>query len=113
MAKPSDLLAAEAAPSEPIPVYTGPTKTGPALIAAVAMDTEMQAPPRRGKKSRVVAKKPNTADAIHANAKPDGTPKVAEKPAKPKAVAKPKPAPKSTTSEANPVDQKTATAPHT
>jgi hypothetical protein len=61
----------------------------------------------------VVAKKPNTADAIHANAKPDGTPKVAEKPAKPKAVAKPKPAPKSTTSEANPVDQKTATAPHT
>jgi len=113
MARPSDLLAAEAAPSEPIPVYTGPTKTGPALIAAVAMDTEMQAPPRRGKKSRVVAKKPNTADAIHANAKPDGTPKVAEKPAKPKAVAKPKPAPKSTTSEANPVDQKTATAPHT
>jgi D-alanyl-D-alanine carboxypeptidase len=113
MAKPSDLLAAEAAPSEPIPVYTGPTKTGPALIAAVAMDTETQAPPRRGKKSRVVAKKPNTADAIHANAKPDGTPKVAEKPAKPKAVAKPKPAPKSTTSEANPVDQKTATAPHT
>ncbi|HEX9588401.1 MAG TPA: D-alanyl-D-alanine carboxypeptidase family protein [Bradyrhizobium sp.] len=117
MAKPSDLLAAEAAPSEPIPVYTGPTKTGPALIAAVAMDTEMQTPPRRGKKSRVAAKKPNTAAepaaARHANAKADGTPKVAEKPAKPKAVAKPKPAPKSTTSEANPVDQKTATAPHT
>ncbi|HXQ07922.1 MAG TPA: peptidase M15, partial [Bradyrhizobium sp.] len=116
MAKPSDLLAAEAAPSEPIPVYTGPTKTGPALIAAVAMDTEMQTPPRRGKKSRV-AKKPNTAAEPaaegHANAKPDGTPKAAEKPAKPKAVAKPKPAPKSTTSEANPVDQKTATAPHT
>ena len=117
MAKPSDLLAAEAAPSEPIPVYTGPTKSGPALIAAVAMDTEMQTPPRRGKKSRVAAKKPNTAAEPaaegHANAKPDGTPKAAEKPAKPKAVAKPKPAPKSTTSEANPVDQKTATAPHT
>jgi D-alanyl-D-alanine carboxypeptidase len=117
MAKPSDLLAAEAAPSEPIVVYTGPTKTGPALIAAVAMDTEVQTPPHRGKKSRVAAKKPNTAAepaaARHANAKPDGTPKVAEKPAKPKAVAKPKPAPKSTTSEANPVDQKTATAPHT
>ena len=117
MAKPSDLLAAEAAPSEPIPVYTGPTKTGPALIAAVAMDTEMQTPPRRGKKSRVAAKKldkgAEPAAAEHANAKPDGTPKAAEKPAKPKAVAKPKPAPKSTTSEANPVDQKTATAPHT
>ena len=117
MAKPSDLLAAEAAPSEPIPVYTGPTKTGPALIAAVAMDTEMQTPPRRGKKSRVAAKKPNTAAepaaARHANAKADGTPKVAEKPAKPKAVVKPKPAPKSTTSQANPVDQKAVTAPHT
>jgi D-alanyl-D-alanine carboxypeptidase len=114
MAKPSDLLAAEPAPSEPIPVYTGPTKTGPALIAAVAMDTEMQTPPRRGKKSRVAAKKPDTAAAArHANAKPDGTtPKVAEKPTKPKAAAKPKAAPKSTTSEASPVDQKAATAPH-
>src|ERR1700676_601078 len=114
MAKPSDLLAAEAAPSEPIVVYTGPTKTRPALIAAVAMDTEMQTPPHRGKKkSRVAAKKPDTgaepAATKHENAKPDGTPKVAEKPAKPKAVVKPKP--KSTTSEANPVDQ--ATAPHT
>jgi D-alanyl-D-alanine carboxypeptidase len=118
MAKPSDLLAGEAAPSEPIPVYTGPTKTGPALIAAVAMDSEQQTPPHRGKKkSLVAAKKPDTGAepvaAKHANAKPDGTPKAAEKPAKPKAVAKPKPAPKSTTSEANPVDQKTATAPHT
>jgi D-alanyl-D-alanine carboxypeptidase len=116
MAKPSDLLAAEPAPSEPIPVYTGPTKTGPALIAAVAMDSEKQTPPHRGKKSRVAAKKPNTAAepaaASHANAKPDGTPKVAEKPAKPKAAAKPKAVPKSTTSEANPVDQKSTTAPH-
>ena len=118
MARPSDLLAAEAAPSEPIPVYTGPTKTGPALIAAVAMDSEQQTPPHRGKKkSRVASKKPDTgaepAAAKHANAKPDGTPKVAEKPAKPKAVVKPKPAPKSTTSQANPVDQKAVTAPHT
>jgi D-alanyl-D-alanine carboxypeptidase len=128
MAKPSELLAGEPAPSEPIPVYTGPTKTGPALIAAVAMDSEKQTPPRRGKKSRVAAKKTDTAGepaaARHANARPDGTARVAEKPvgstdkpaakpAKPKAAAKPKPAPKSTTGEANPVDQKTATAPHT
>jgi D-alanyl-D-alanine carboxypeptidase len=117
MARPSDLLAAEPEPSEPIPVYTGPTKTGTALIAAVAMDTEVQTPPRHGKKSRVAAKKSNTAAepaaARHANAKPDGTPKVTEKPAKPKAAVKPKPAPKSTTSEANPADQKTAAAPHT
>jgi len=119
MAKPSELLAAAPAPSEPIPVYTGPTKTGPALIAAVAADSEMQTPRRKGKKSQVAAaKKPDTAAApktaakpatsTHANAKPDAaakpagkpvaaTDKSAAKPAKPKAAAKPtKPAPKST-----------------
>src|SRR5437868_9946417 len=42
MAKPSELLAAEPAASEPISVYTGPTKTGAALIAAVAADSEQQ-----------------------------------------------------------------------
>ena len=42
MAKPSELLAAAPAPSEPIPVYTGPTRTGAALIAAVAADAEKQ-----------------------------------------------------------------------
>jgi D-alanyl-D-alanine carboxypeptidase len=124
--KPSELLAAAPAPSEPIPVYTGPTKSGPALIAAVAADSEMQTPRRKGKKSQAVAaKKPDTAAApktaakpatsTHANAKPDaaakpaGKPvaatdkpaaagdKSAAKPAKPKAAAKPtKPAPKST-----------------
>src|ERR1700676_3981701 len=89
MAKPSDLLAAEPAASEPIPVYTGPTRTGAALIAAVAMDAEKQTPPRhRGKRSQIAAKKPDTAAeptagkpaaVRHANAKPDTTPKAAEK----------------------------------
>ena len=113
--KPSELLAAPAAPSEPIPVYTGPTKTGPALIAAVAVEAEKQTTPRHGKKSRVAAKKPDAAasptteaksDAKpaakpatvrHASAKPDAGAKSAEKPAtaapkpaKPKAAAKPK-----------------------
>ncbi len=116
MAKPSEMLAAAPAPSEPIPVYTGPTKTGPALIAAVAADTEMQTPRRKGKKSQVAAaKKPDStaapktaakpAASVHANAKPvaatdkpvAATDKSAAKPAKPKAAAKPaKPAPKST-----------------
>ena len=50
MVKPSELLAAAAAPSEPIVVYTGPTRTGAALIAAVAADTEKQTPRQRGKK---------------------------------------------------------------
>jgi D-alanyl-D-alanine carboxypeptidase len=117
MAKPSELLAAAPAPSEPIPVYTGPTKTGPALIAAVAADSDMQATRHKGKKSRVAAKKPDTSEPKtaakpaapkHANAKPDAAAKPAEKPlaasdksaakpVKPKAAAKPaKPAPKST-----------------
>jgi D-alanyl-D-alanine carboxypeptidase len=157
--KPSELLAAAPAPSEPIPVYTGPTRTGPALIAAVAADAEKQASPHRGKKTRIAAKKPDAAaeakagakdagkdaksDAKseaksaakpaavkHANAKPDAaaragdkpvaaTDQAAAKPAKPKAAAdkpaaKPstKPAPKGTTGEAAPSDQKTAAAPH-
>jgi D-alanyl-D-alanine carboxypeptidase len=138
MMKPSELLAAAPAASEPIPVYTGPTKTGSALIAAVAAD-EKQEPRRRGKKSRVAAKKPDAtaepkADAAkntkpepksaaikHANAAPKAADKpvaatdaAATKPAKPKAAAKPKPAPKSTTGEARPAgDQKTAAAPRT
>jgi D-alanyl-D-alanine carboxypeptidase len=109
MAKPSELLAAEPAVSEPIVVYTGPTKTGVALIAAVAEDAEKQATRHRGKKSRVAAKKPDTetspATPKQANATPKAGAKPAAatdkpaKPAKPKAAAKPpaKPAPKSTT----------------
>jgi D-alanyl-D-alanine carboxypeptidase len=68
MAKPSELLAGAAAASEPIPVYTGPTKTGAALIAAVAVDAERQTA-RRGKKSRVAAKKPDTAAESKTEAK--------------------------------------------
>jgi D-alanyl-D-alanine carboxypeptidase len=110
--RPSDMLAAAAAPSEPVIVYTGPTKTGPALIAANAADSEQQTV-RRGKKGRAAGKKPfATADAKtdakdtgkevkstakpagtgHANAKPDA---AAAKPAdKPAAAAAAKPAPK-------------------
>ncbi len=110
--KPSELLAAAPAPSEPIPVYAGPTRTGAALIAAVAAETaaqEQAAAKHRGKKSHVAARKPPEAGADdtgkakpikHANAKPDAAAKGADKPAasaKPKAVAKKpaKPAPKS------------------
>src|SRR5437667_6234866 len=61
MAKPSELLATGPAATEPMGVHTGPKKTGAALIAAVATDSEKQATPRRGKKSRVAAKKPDAA----------------------------------------------------
>jgi D-alanyl-D-alanine carboxypeptidase len=129
MLKPSELIAAAAAPSEPIIVYTGPTRTGAALIAAVATDADEQTVRHRGKKTRVAAKKPDAAAepkseaktgpksaAKHANAKPDAAPKAEKpaaaadkdaKPAKPKAAAKPatKPAPKSTTGDDSASDQ--------
>jgi D-alanyl-D-alanine carboxypeptidase len=102
VAKPADLIAAAPEPSEPIPVYTGPTKTGTALIAAVAADTEKQTP-KRGKKSKVVAKKPGAskpkaeAAAKPANAKPAAARHASAKPeaaAKPAALAEKKPAAK-------------------
>jgi D-alanyl-D-alanine carboxypeptidase len=114
--KPSEMLAAEPAASEPIPVYTGPTRTGAALIAAVAADTAEQTR-HRGKKSRIVLKKPESA-AKHANAKPEAKSadkpdaksdtksdaKSETKPAKPKPAARP--APKSTTGDAGASDKK-------
>jgi D-alanyl-D-alanine carboxypeptidase len=106
MVKPSDLMAAAPAPSEPIVVYTGPTKTGAALIAAVAAESEKQAERPKGRKTRAAAKKSNAATAEaktdakpdakadaksdtsakpaavkHANAKPDAAAKPADKPA--------------------------------
>jgi D-alanyl-D-alanine carboxypeptidase len=109
MAKPSELLAAAPAASEPIVVYTGPTRTGAAVIAAEAADADRQTSRHHGKKSRMAAQKPDAVAAPgaaaksaeakdagkdakpetsakpgvvrHANAKPDGAPKAAEKPA--------------------------------
>ena len=123
--KPSELLAGAPAPSEPIPVYTGPTRTGAALIAAVAADTEEQTTRRHGRKSRGAKKPEAAADAgqeakpgkqtKHASAKGDAAARTADKPAaadkpKPKAAAKPSGKPKadskSTTGDAGTPDQK-------
>jgi D-alanyl-D-alanine carboxypeptidase len=102
-------------------VYTGPTRTGAALVAAVAADADSQTV-RRGKKSRVAARassepkageaKPEAKPAKHASAKPEAATKPAAaadqsaKPAKPKAAAKPKgdgkPAPKGTSADGKP-----------
>ena len=60
--KPSELLAVAAAPAEPVVVYTGPKKTGAALIAAVAVETAKQTPKPRGKKARLAAKKADAAE---------------------------------------------------
>ncbi len=128
--KASELMASAPAAAEPVVVYTGPTRTGAALVAAVAADTDQQTPPKaRGKKSRV-AKKPDagsdakTAAAKPAAAKPDATAKsdakTAAKPAaskhaaaKPDAAAKPaadKPA-ASGDQAAKPAKPKAATKP--
>jgi D-alanyl-D-alanine carboxypeptidase len=122
MLKPSEMLAAAPAPSEPIPVYTGPTRTGPALIAAVAADAEKQTAPHRGKKTKVAAHKPETATELRPAPKAAEKPataadKSAAKPTKPKTAAKPKdsekkPKTSSTTGEAGPTTPQT-TAPHT
>lgn len=59
--KASELMASAPAATEPVPVYTGPTRTGTALIAAVAADADQQTTKPRGKKSRV-ASKPDAAN---------------------------------------------------
>jgi D-alanyl-D-alanine carboxypeptidase len=113
---PAALIAGPADTVEPVVVYTGPTRTGAALIAAVAADTASQDTPKaKHKKARLAAKKPDeqkgdskaepkagakpAAAAKQANAKPEakaaGTASDgAAKPARPKPVAakKPKPA---------------------
>ncbi|MGX4769113.1 serine hydrolase [Bradyrhizobium guangdongense] len=132
--KASELMASAPAAAEPVVVYTGPTRTGAALVAAVAADTDQQNPPKaRGKKSRV-AKKPDagsdakteaktdrkTAAAKPATAKPDasakgdakGDAKTAAKPAASKrAAAKPVEKPATGDQGAKPAKPKAATKP--
>ncbi len=71
--KASDLLAAEQAPSEPVLVYTGPTRTGAALLAAVAADSDRDrhATRHRGKKTRLAARRPEAKPEAAAEAKPE------------------------------------------
>ena len=105
--KPSEWLAASPAASEPIPVYTGPTKSGAALIAAVASDADRQAT-KRGKRSRVAAKKPDAAADAKSDAKTDAKPPVRHASAKPDSA---KPARAVTAGDAKPAKPKTATKP--
>jgi D-alanyl-D-alanine carboxypeptidase len=67
--KPSEMLAAPPAASEPVVVYTGPTKTGADLIAAAAVEPEKPAPPPRGRKARMAGKKPDAKPEASAEAK--------------------------------------------
>ncbi|WP_315777843.1 MULTISPECIES: D-alanyl-D-alanine carboxypeptidase family protein [unclassified Bradyrhizobium] len=87
--KPSELLAAAPVPSEPVLVYTGPTRTGAALIAAVAADADAQTPARhRGKKAHAAARK-DAKPATRTAAKTDADAKAAAKPEAKPSEAKP------------------------
>jgi D-alanyl-D-alanine carboxypeptidase len=69
---PAALLAAAPEAAEPIVVYTGPTRTGAALLAVVAADADSQTHKARGKKSRIAAIKPNASAEQNAKTKPAG-----------------------------------------
>ena len=84
MPKASELLLQDVPVGEPMLVYTGPKKTGAALIAAVATDSDKQTS-KRGKRSRAAAKKPDAA----AEPKAAET-RTAAKPEQKPAAAKPK-----------------------
>ncbi|NEV79203.1 peptidase M15, partial [Rhodopseudomonas sp. BR0C11] len=97
--RPVDMIAAEPEPTQPVLVYTGPTRSGPALIAAEASDAERQAvKPAKKKKARVAKKNDAASEGQEASvdqAAPKGSkPRTAvvvdtNKPAKPAAGAKP------------------------
>lgn len=87
--KPSEMLALAPAITEPMVVYTGPKRTGAALIAAVAADEVSQTPKgKKGKKSakQQVAAKPDAKSDAKAGAKPAAKPPT--KPAAPKQAAR-------------------------
>jgi D-alanyl-D-alanine carboxypeptidase len=106
-ANPSELLASAPAPSEPVVVYTGPKRTGAALIAAAAADAKKQTTRHRGKKKkkpRVATKKPDAAAESGADAKRAGKESKAAKPAAARqAHAKPEAAPKASRAAERPV----------
>lgn len=88
--RPVDMLAAAPAPTEPVVVYTGPRKSGAALIAAVEADTQKQAPKPRSKKQHAAtdkSAKPTASAAADTKVgtKPDGRKSVTINP-KPAAI---------------------------
>jgi len=93
MPKASELLLQDVPVGEAMVVYTGPKKSGAALIAAVATDSEKQTTGKRGKRSKVAAKQPDgAAEPKAVESKPAAKPKVQHASAKPDASATAKPA---------------------
>jgi D-alanyl-D-alanine carboxypeptidase len=101
--KPSELLAGPPAASEPVVVYTGPKKTGAALIAAVAVDEQKQTVrPHGKKKSQVASKKPGAATEPNAEAKDTANKDAAKKDAGKEAKSEPKAKPAARHASAKP-----------
>ena len=99
--KTSELLAGAATLAPPVIVYTGPTRTGSAIAAADAAETEAQTPKGKGKKGKkplVAAMTPDAQPEKKKDAKKDEKPaaksdtKTAAKPV-PKSESKPEPKP--------------------
>jgi D-alanyl-D-alanine carboxypeptidase len=122
--KAADLMAMPAAAAQPVIVYTGPARTGEALLAADAAETAkqeaMSAKKHRKGKGTKLAAKPAASDT-KADAKPAAAAKPAAKPqaaalapaAKPVATAAAKPAAKPADAKsgaAKPATAKPATA---
>ncbi len=69
--RPADMIAAAPAPSDPIIVYTGPTRTGAAIAAAAEADAARDAPPKAAKRSKIAHGKPNGSPAAKSEAGTD------------------------------------------
>jgi D-alanyl-D-alanine carboxypeptidase len=113
--KPSEMLALPAAAAEPMVVYTGPKRSGAALIAAVAADEAKQTV--RGKKGKgkqsVTVRIAATPDS-KADAKPEAKPApkpAAAKPAAQKQAAKNTADPKPASKPVQPVAKKDGAKP--
>jgi D-alanyl-D-alanine carboxypeptidase len=91
--KPSEMLAMPAANAEPMVVYTGPKRSGAALVAAVAADEASQTVPgKKGKKKGAVTVRIAAKPDAKADVKPAAKP--AAKPTAPKQAATTTAAPK-------------------
>jgi D-alanyl-D-alanine carboxypeptidase len=110
--KASEMLALPSANVEPMVVYTGPKRSGAALVAAVAADEASQTVSgKKGKKGRVtvrIAAKPEPKADAKVEAKPKPKPAAQKQAAK--NTADPKPAPKPAKDSAKKDAPKTAAA---
>ncbi len=91
--KTSELFAQAAAPVAPVIVYTGPARTGAAVLAADAAETDAQTPKakgKKGKKPQVASAKPDANPDAKSDAKPEKK-KDAKSDSKPDAKPEPKP----------------------